>query len=163
MRGQKLIAKWLAPEVKVVIDENEMSSFNLEENLLTLGRDNEGGCHWFYEHIKERHNFAHAYRYSLPFWTLMHELGHYFTNKRAIEGEKEIYFRLICACLPKETVEDKRWAYGYFDLTKEYQATEWAINFIKNHRFRARLYNWIAKHQGGLHGKNYTGCQRIGK
>jgi hypothetical protein len=65
-------------------------------------------------------------------WTLLHELGHYFTLD-VWETEEEEETRLMCSLISEEEAQSNTAIQDrYFDLSREWEATEWAICFAEN-------------------------------
>lgn len=107
--------------VKVVFTDmtSEYDSLN---SMIYINLD-EGGEEFLY-HIIKQHGFEDARKYSNSFWTVLHELGHYFTEN-TIEDFPE---------MPEKT---------YFDDECEFLATEWAINFILSHKIFSQIFSKI--------------------
>ncbi len=167
MIGAKLIVRIIAPSVRVRMNKQDQTNINLETNVLTLGTDNERGYKWFLAHVRESHGYRRVNKYSIKLWQILHELGHYFTDSYTDEGEESNFIRIMCALSPENLVEDKKAAFVYFDLSKEWAATQWAINWIEYHGFKARLFSILARFQDFIkpalrtHKKTFKNFQKI--
>ena len=106
---------------------DESVTFKLTENTLE--------DRWFTEFVKERFNYKVRY----PFiFSLLHEVGHHKANDE-IEGD--IYD--FCIAEKKRIDEElekvksekkaKKLEWQYFNLPDEIMATQWAVNFCKEH------------------------------
>ena len=83
----------------------------------------------FLRHLREVHGFTDCDKYSLLLWTLLHEIGHHFTIDYCEEDEMET--RMLCAMCSKEEAEKSTHIQDlYFNLESEWEATEWAIEFV---------------------------------
>lgn len=63
---------------------------------------------------------------------LLHEIGHIFTFDILLDEERTIQYLLLQ--LLYEEDEFKTYSYKYFSLPAEYKATEWAVNYYKQHK-----------------------------
>lgn len=79
----------------------------------------------FLQHIYSVHGFADAYSYSELFWSVLHEVGHYCTEN----------------CLETHKGSDNS-VYEYYEQDVEWNATEWAIDYILCHQ---KLSNFLSK------------------
>ena len=81
----------------------------------------------FIEHVINSHGFVEAGKYSNTFWTILHEVGHYFTENMFEEDTEIVY----------ETDD----LTAYFNLENEWLATEWAIDFILAHPIISKIFS----------------------
>lgn len=89
----------------------------------------------FMRHLRDTHKvpFVLWARYSLATWSLLHELGHHFCDEKIDENEHDEFVRAFCSTIPRNET-DKETQNLYFNLPREYEATEWAIEFAWEHR-----------------------------
>ena len=101
----------------------------------------------FISHIEKRHKFKNARNYSPFLWTILHEIGHIKadTEEDAIaEQEKEALVKLLCSTADNE----KEWnsaAILHFEMKSEWDATDWAIDFIKRHYLLCHIVDYLLK------------------
>ena len=130
MLGIKIATKIIAPFVKVKIDKTDSTCFDFNNDTLIVGYDFNDDEYGFMRHLREVHGCKFANLFTHRFWAILHELGHYFTGD-GIEDEKEtLEVRAFCM---------------YFNLPSEFAATEWAINFIKTHKWLSIFLNRVAQ------------------
>lgn len=88
----------------------------------------------FMRHLRDTHRvpFILWARYSLATWSLLHELGHHFCDEEVDESEHDEFVRAFCSMIPRDET-DKEMQDLYFNLPREYAATEWAIEFAWVH------------------------------
>ena len=84
----------------------------------------------FIAHIREQHGFKRANEISLPVWTILHEIGHIRTDD-FVESNDEM--RTILQMCYDYGGDYKKINSMYYDLPDEWEATEWAIQFVKRH------------------------------
>lgn len=90
----------------------------------------------FDKHIRTEHNFPYIDKINLNLFSLLHEIGHYYTMDECDESEEDELTRTLFSVIPYEVAYcDYEITRAYFNLDMEWQATEWAINFCKK--------NWI--------------------
>lgn len=111
-------------------------------NLLDTNADD-----LFLNHIEKRHNFEKARKYSPMFWTILHEVGHIKadTEEDALaEQERETIVKILCSIADNE----KDWnsaAVLHFEMKSEWDATDWAIDFIERHSLLSHIVNYLLK------------------
>lgn len=81
----------------------------------------------FMRHIKTHHYFNRINNYSLAMISILHEIGHLYTN-----GKDDLKTRSFLAMIPPEVAaKDRSIQDKYYNIPCEFAATEWAIRFIK--------------------------------
>ena len=100
-------------------------------NIDPLDFVDDGG---FMRHLRDSHNvpFVLWARYSLATWSILHELGHYFRDEYVNESERDEFIRAFCSIIPRDEVNEEQQDL-YFNLPREYEATEWAVMFAIEH------------------------------
>ena len=84
----------------------------------------------FVRHIKTNHSFNKIDNYSLAMISILHEIGHLYTN-----GKDDLEMRSFLAMVsPEIAAKNINIQNKYFNIPCEWQATEWAINFIKRNQ-----------------------------
>jgi hypothetical protein len=132
-----LFIKSIVPEMKVVFADDG-SSFEWLTNTIYL--DINENCDGFMRHLKTKHHVIDYYRINKIIWQILHEIGHYFTLDFVEEDEDEQTERAICTLIDKETAENNEKIQDmYFNLEKEWQATEWAKDYIIKHFTKCRF------------------------
>jgi hypothetical protein len=139
------IVKSIAPEVDVVYEPDSFTCFDHDLEAVVIGNDFQLDDRGFMRHIVETHDFAQAYDYSLAFWSILHELGHYFTGDDGWVDEEEANQYLVCSLVPSEIADDPKIQDLYFNIPSEYEATEWAIDWIKANPELATRFNNMLK------------------
>lgn len=94
-------------------------------------------CPTFIKHIKEKHHFPQIMQINENLFSLLHEIGHYYTFSCCLVTDEEEEIRTFYCDLPEETpsalVLNSTFMDIYYDLPLEWEATEWAIQFCKKH------------------------------
>jgi len=146
MNALSFIVKTIAPRVKVIYELESPTCFDHDIKAVIIGNDFQTDDCGFMRHIVEKHNFADAYNYSMSLWSVLHELGHYFTGDDGYISDEEAVQYAICAMIPRKHADASPEIQNmYFDIESEYNATEWAINWIVSHPRLARIYNRLVK------------------
>ena len=116
--------KSVCPQISIIFTESEHNSFDFVNDCIYFNptEKNDGG---FLKHIVKKHNYKLCPTFSLNLWTILHEIGHYMTTD-IIDFDEE----------DEENI-------NYFDRQEEWLATEWAINFVKNHYFYCTIINRV--------------------
>ena len=146
MLGIKIATKIIAPFVKVKIDKTDSTCFDFNNDTLIIGYDFNDDEYGFMRHLREVHGCKFANFFTHRFWAILHELGHYFTGE-GIEDEKEtLEVRALCILIGDDIVKTNKGVQDmYFNLPSEFAATEWAINFIKTHKWLSIFLNRVAQ------------------
>ena len=135
-----LFIKSIVPKMKIVFIPNEGSSFEWSTDTIYL--DVNENCDGFLRHLKSKHHIQDCYRINKIIWQILHEIGHYFTLDFVEEDEDEQTERAICALIDEETANNSEAIQDlYFNLEKEWQATEWAIDYVKTHFAKCRFFS----------------------
>ena len=152
-----LFVKSIVPKMKIVFTPNEGTSFEWSTNTIYL--DVNENCDGFLRHLNKVHLLQY-YEDNAMFnmklglhdinkivWQILHEIGHYFTLDFIVEDEDEQTERAICSLIDEETADNSEKIQDmYFNLEKEWQATEWAIRYADRHYRKCML---ISKLLGG--------------
>lgn len=101
----------------------------------------------FLNHIEKRHNFKKARKYCPFLWTVLHEIGHIKVDgEQYIEGDayEEALIKVLCSIADNE----KEWneaAVLHFEMKGEWEATDWAIDFVERHPLLSYMLNYLLK------------------
>lgn len=79
----------------------------------------------FMDHLVKSHKCSWAREFSQITWSILHEIGHYYTDEP--DDEEDIWNRVYCGLC--DVTDDE-----YYNLKTEFAATEWAKKFIKNNK-----------------------------
>lgn len=144
MLAIKLITKIIAPELKAKKDLTQPTCFDFQQDTIFIGRDFNRDRFGFMEHLNRRHGCKWCSQFSYRFWALLHEIGHYETDHYAEETEEDFASRAVCAIVDVNIViKNKQMAETYFNLPLEWEATEWAIDWVRKHPLLARIFNQL--------------------
>lgn len=109
------------------------------------------GTTHFLKHLKERHHFNNPSRYGDNLWSILHELGHIHTTCFDVPSEgltqyqamkKGEGFFLICQERGLQPT-DYEFQALYFETPFEFNATEWAVAWVKKHPIQAIIWSII--------------------
>lgn len=124
----------VAPEITLTFNNEDDSYYEYTHDIICVDvnpMEDDG----FLRHLAEVHECEFTYEYPLLFWTILHELGHYYTLEDIDDLEDEINTRILCATVPIEVAyANPNIQNMYYNLPSEWYATEWAIEFISNNR-----------------------------
>lgn len=134
-----LFIKLIDIKLKFKIVNNSQTYFDTDSNIIYISLNNKS--YGFYRHVYEKHNYLDCYKYSDNIWSILHEIGHYYTID---DCDEDIDTREFCELL---TLDDfnkyKGYQDLYYDMDEEWEATEWAIDFIERHK---RFCKFFSKH-----------------
>ena len=135
-----LFVKTIVPELKIQFVKDG-SSFDWTEDKIYF-QFNEPDC-GFMRHLKQVHHFKKANCIHLTIWTLLHEIGHYFTLD---DCEEDLETKAICSIINKDDAEHMEMLQDmYFNMESEWEATEWAINYVINHYKKCKIFSKLVK------------------
>lgn len=136
-----LFIKSINPKIKIVFT-NEESSFEWSTDTIYLNLNE--NCDGFLRHLKNSHHVLDYWKLNKMIWQVLHEIGHYYTLDFIEEDEQAE--RALCALIDKETAENNEEIQNiYFNLEKEWEATEWAIRYAKQHFTKCKFFNKFLK------------------
>ena len=125
--------KSIDEELSVTFIEGVGYYFETATNTINIDFTEIDDC-GFMRHLKEVHKCRFAYNYSLILWSILHEIGHYETEWELLENEDESDLRELLSCTDESCRHDTFVQDLYFNLTAEWIATEWAIEWIKENK-----------------------------
>lgn len=138
-----LFIKSINPRLKVVFTDEE-SSFEWATDTIYLNLNE--NCHGFMRHLRTGHHINDYWRINKNIWQALHEIGHYYTLDFIEEDEDETFERAVCSLIDKDTAESNEQIQDiYFNLEKEWQATEWAVDYANYHYRKCRFFNKFLK------------------
>lgn len=131
----KRLVRAICPDIKITFNPCTGNYFCSRYNKINIDlgcfRYSDGG---FLYHIEKSHNYKYVNKISIIVWSILHEIGHYETEGLEYDEDYDEYIRDYCATIPiSEAEKDPELAKIYFDLPKEWEATEWAIDFVESH------------------------------
>ena len=135
----KILIKSISPKIKCYTND--------EDNYYEPGDDSVHICPVEYylpsftEHLYNTHQCSYAYDFPQIYWSILHEVGHYYTDDPG--DEEDIYIRLLNSLEDEDHLEltDQE----YYDLDSEYDATEWAIEYIQKHPIKSKIFGKLFK------------------
>ena len=109
------------------------------------------GTTHFLKHVKERHHFSNPYRYGDNLWSILHELGHIYTTRFDVPSEGLTQYREmkkgegICLICQERGLQPSDYEFQalYFETPFEFNATEWAVAWVKKHPIQATIWSII--------------------
>ena len=139
-------------EISVITDEaNEWASYS-SEKIVVIPNDMDNmrpvlyaGAKYFLHHICTTHHL-NAYEYGENFLSLLHEIGHIYTTRwepcNALTERKKFerqegQFAKIKTLAPL----DYEYHRIYFDTIYEFNATAWAVRWVKEHPAEAKAWS----------------------
>lgn len=132
-----ILIKLIAPKVKLRKAENG-TEFDYETNTIYLSKEEDPFDKCFIRHVKEKHLFPKADKYSFILWSILHEVGHYYNP----DEEEDEYGKAFCSVLPIEYCLENKWVQDmYYDSPDEIAATAWAIEWIEQHPKLAAFFS----------------------
>jgi hypothetical protein len=132
-----LFAKSITPEIKLVFTD-EGSSFEYATNTVYLNFNDD--CDGFIRHLKFVHGLRGADNFNVIMWQILHEIGHYFTLDYCEDNEN--LERAICALIDEDEAKNSEKIQNiYFNLEKEWEATEWAINYLIDNQKKCTFFS----------------------
>ena len=150
-----LFIKSINPHLKVVFTDEESSfEWSTDTVYLNLNENVDG----FMRHLNKVHLIQYyqdnamfnmnlgLHDINKTIWQVLHEIGHYYTLDFIDESEDEQAERALCALIDKDTAENNEKIQDiYFNLEKEWQATEWAIRYVDKHFTKCKFFNKFLK------------------
>lgn len=131
-----LFTKIVCSEIKIRFSNNG-SYFDFDSDCIYLD-PTENDC-GFLRHLAQVHRCNFTNDYPLIVWSILHEIGHYYTLPFCDDDYELRLFLTICDPSIIE-IQDL-----YFNLESEWEATEWAINFINEHSKLCKYFSKILK------------------
>jgi len=118
----------------------EIQPIFCSEGIIFIGDDFENGADYFIDHMVEKHLCAPdlVKSLSIPMWSVLHEIGHYFTWDDEEWKKEQIARHLIDSVSKKEVLMSfesirKKTQFHHFNLPLEWVATDWAIDYVETH------------------------------
>jgi len=141
-RKIRRIVRSIAPELRVTFKKGNGNWYDEDEHKVNfdfedVSPDTDGG---FLYHLEHSHECGEVLTVPFSVWTLLHEIGHYFTLDFVRRTEQTEFIKIVCSIYSREEAQaNPELAKMYFDLPEEWHATEWAIDFVQSHCLLARL------------------------
>ena len=122
--------------IAVTFEESGCCYFNHMDRILNVDLNSFDSelIRYFREHVIEKHGFGVIKNINDITFAILHELGHYFCHHTY--GGLDPLERFFIMLNP--SVRGRQ--YEYFDREVEWEATEWAINFIKTNYAVVKLF-----------------------
>ena len=151
LKTKKLLARLAhiaAPQVHIYF-HNDESYYDHSEKSIYIDKEYEEDC-GFMRHLCEVHKVPWAYKIHDYIWTVLHEVGHFYTYSKYVNSKKETAVRKYFAKKDFDTVNNSvKLQDLYYNLDSEYAATEYAIQFIKRHyKTMRKLSLYLSKIEG---------------
>ena len=139
----RLFVKTTAPKVKVIFNPLDDCHYrHIDEvmniNLSQASNEDDGG---FRHHLALVHKCPFVNEISLPLWSILHELGHHFTaDEIDLDDKLDLFEQREQLFAMQEHLTDEEMNNAYFNLADEWEATEWAIAYIKKHPIKCLIF-----------------------
>lgn len=131
--------KEIDEELSVTFIEGVGYYFETDTNTINIDFTETEDC-GFMRHLNKVHKCRFAYDYPLVLWSILHEIGHYETEWELTETDDEQELRTLLSLTDETCRNDIEIQDMYFNLTAEWLATEWAIEWIKDNRKLAEKF-----------------------
>ena len=118
----------------------EIQPMFCSEGIIFLGNDFEHGADYFIDHMVECHKKSAEFvkSLSIPMWSTLHEIGHWFTWDDEEWDKEQVARHLIDFTCKRKTLMSfegirRKTEFRHFDLPLEWVATDWAIDYAEAH------------------------------
>ena len=133
-----LFIKSINSKIKLAFADESAFEWSTDTVYLNINEN----CDGFLRHLRNSHHVHDYWKLNKIIWQILHEIGHYYTLDFIEEDEDEEMERAICALIDKETAESNEKIQDiYFNLEKEWQATEWTKEYARNHFNKCRFFS----------------------
>lgn len=138
-----LAGKVVCPRLKFKYHKDSGTYYDNIHKSVTLGSNAwEDEC-GFLRNLREVHGCKEWNDVEIAVWSLLHEIGHYHTFEYTMD---DAFTRAFCAIIPLEAaMSDPSIQDMYFEIESEYEATEWAIDWVQKNFWRSRLLNKLLR------------------
>ena len=139
----RLFIKTTAPKVKVTFNPlDECHYRHIDEvvniNLSQASNEDDGG---FRHHLALAHKCHFVNEISLPLWSILHELGHHFTaDDIDLDDKLDLFEQREQLFAMQEHLTDEEMNNAYFNLADEWEATEWAVEYVRKHPIKCLIF-----------------------
>lgn len=134
-RFAKSFIDFYFPSFDLRVRQSRENSADYEKNIIRLNlRDTED--YGFMRHLHEVHGFKLSDTLISPMmWTILHEVGHFATIDEIPpqDYEEAISTKALLTVYGEEIKTNHFLQDMYFDTATEWEATEWAIKWVKSH------------------------------
>lgn len=120
----------LGKDGKVMATNKYMSFADIDEGLVVINLNKTATEKSFLNHIRDSHGFKRAYEISPQIWSALHEVGHIKTDD-FVEDNPEM--RATIETLYQFGGDIDKLNKLWYEMPDEWEATEWAIDFVKRH------------------------------
>lgn len=136
-----LFIKTINPFIKVNPYYGEGSAYSFTDKTIHLNLRETNGEDEFLHHLVVEHKCSFANEFPLELWTILHELGHHYTEDDVRNPEVDYLARVaINNADPSSYASNQEVANAYFNLESEWKATEWAIRYAKKHPLKCLIF-----------------------
>ena len=127
----------------IKIRPSSTTCFGLDEDTLFLNVLDIDEC-GFLKHMSEEH-FCHCtYDYDILLWIILHEIGHCETQYFLSDSEEDYGYRDLCQRIEFDLLtQNEALQRLYYNLSSEYEATEWAISYEYEHQDKCHIFSKI--------------------
>lgn len=137
----KLFIKTINPFIKVNPYYGEGSAYSFTDKTIHLNLRETNGEDEFLNHLALEHKCSFVNEFPLELWTILHELGHHYTEDDVLNPELDYFARVaINNADPSSYENNQEVANAYFNLESEWRATEWAIRYAKKHPLKCLIF-----------------------
>jgi hypothetical protein len=142
MLRYKLIAKLIEPRLPVKTLKAESITYDCDKQTLLVGKYFDPNDYGFMRHLSQAHEYIEGVQYSYTLWALLHEIGHYMTEEKyGTNKELRAWFKEYSRLM----IRDKHCQDRFYNCREEWEATEWAIAWVKAHPKKAKLFSLILR------------------
>lgn len=138
-RFAKSFIDFYFPDFDLRVRQSRENSADYEKNIIRLNlRDTED--YGFMRHLHEVHGFKLSDTLISPMmWTILHEIGHFATiyDIPPQDYDEAISTKMLLTLYGEEIKTDTTLQDKYFNTITEWEATEWAIKWVKSHFMEA--------------------------
>lgn len=138
MLRYRIATKLIAPHLSVKTVKAESIFYDCDKQKMVVGKYFDPNDYGFMRHITNAHGFKEAPTYKYVFLHILHEIGHYMTEEKyGSNKEAQAWFKQNARIIRDNTHLQN----DFYNYREEWEATEWAIKWIKAHPKKAKLLN----------------------
>ena len=138
-----LAGKIVCPRLKFTYHNDSGTYYDNKNKKVTLGLNAWQDECGFLRHLREEHGCKEWNKVNVGVWSLLHEIGHYHTFDYV---EDDSFTRAFCAVIPLDVAKEySKYQDLYFNMESEFEATEWAIEWLHKNPWRSRLVNLLLR------------------
>lgn len=138
----RMAIKMIAPHLPVIEEDAASVYYDCKSKAIVIGKYFDPNDYGFMRHLDQKHGFKEGIQIPYAVWHFLHEIGHFEMEEKYGDNlETREWFKENGRFM----IRNISYQNMFWDTRVEWEATEWAIRWVKDHPKKVKALSLLLR------------------